>query len=282
MRISFRDNHFRARKLRPNSGQAVIEYIMILVVSIALILGAVYQMNSAFKVWAKSYFGDYVSCLLETGELPALGGTGGASTGCNAIFKPFSLADGRPAIGEPIGSGNDSSGKDKSDKSGAADSSGANSNYTKVSAPGSSRFGSDSFGAGRTGAGGDGAGSAAKKPRNVYTGSTEDSLSGALGGQSRNSASSRTRFINYGGYSTSGPQEEERKERILAKVSEGTRMIKNERILVKAKPPKPVVLEPDEPMTFGDYFRYLLIAAIIIALVIVIGGQLSQMSKSMD
>lgn len=34
--------------------------------------------------------------------------------------------------------------------------------------------------------------------------------------------------------------------------------------------------------SFGDYFRYLLIAAIIIAIIVFFGGQVLQMSKSMD
>ena len=40
--------------------------------------------------------------------------------------------------------------------------------------------------------------------------------------------------------------------------------------------------QQDSPMTFGNFIRFLIIAAIIIALVVLVGGQMLQVGKSMD
>ncbi len=98
------------RMLQQQSGQAVTEYVLILIVVVAIILGGLYQVNSAFKVWAQGYFGDYLSCLLETGELPALGGSVSAAAGvCNEMYEPFSLDKGRPLLASSGGGSGTSS-----------------------------------------------------------------------------------------------------------------------------------------------------------------------------
>ncbi len=91
------------KKLIDESGQAVIEYILVLTVVVSMVLGGLYQLNDAFRVWADSYFGDYLACLLESGELPSLGGAGGSE--CTQLYKEFSLADGRPHVGDGVGGG---------------------------------------------------------------------------------------------------------------------------------------------------------------------------------
>ncbi|MEN0057658.1 MAG: hypothetical protein AAGB31_02395 [Bdellovibrio sp.] len=48
------------------------------------------------------------------------------------------------------------------------------------------------------------------------------------------------------------------------------------------KPEVKVLPEEDKPITIGNFIRYLFIAALIIALVIFIGGQALQMSKSFE
>ncbi|MDC0980433.1 hypothetical protein OAQ84_01720, partial [Bdellovibrionales bacterium] len=53
-------------------------------------------------------------------------------------------------------------------------------------------------------------------------------------------------------------------------------MIKVRKIAKKGEP------APDEPLTFGNFLRYLIIAAIIIALIIFIGGQALQLGKGME
>lgn len=53
------------------SGQGVIEYILVLTITVFLIGTFLYQFSTAFRKYANNFFGEYVACLLETGELPA-------------------------------------------------------------------------------------------------------------------------------------------------------------------------------------------------------------------
>lgn len=264
-----------------------------MVVAIVVIFGATYQFNDAFRAWGKNYFGDYTSCLLETGELPAIGGTGGTASACSNVFKPFNLADGRPAattIGQngaggggsgsgSNGSGGGSAGEDDGNNRG--NSSGAGEGGGGASYAGSRRGSGSGFGNGNRfggGAGRGGAGGAGQGARKTYTGSTEDSLAGSLSSGGRSSRSSRQRGLEGGYYLARDVRPDEQIDRTPAKVSEGSRREKTTRMLVKQRAKAVDRAEADTPMTFGDYLRYLLIAAIIIALIIVVGGQMAQVS----
>ncbi len=100
MGFSFRVNgarHFRI-KVACQSGQAVAEYILVLLVAVILILTFLWLFSGAFKAWANNYFGDYLTCILETGELPNISGEPGDSGQCDQFFEPFSLKNGRPLI----------------------------------------------------------------------------------------------------------------------------------------------------------------------------------------
>ncbi|NQZ18798.1 MAG: hypothetical protein HRT44_06015 [Bdellovibrionales bacterium] len=111
---------FAGQKARAGeAGQAVVEYILMLVITVSIILGVLYQFNDAFKNYLDNYFGDYIACLLETGELPSLGGDGPTSAECNANFADFTVASGRPLVdggssGSGDGNGESGSGSDSS------------------------------------------------------------------------------------------------------------------------------------------------------------------------
>ena len=62
-----------------------------------------------FRSFANSYFGDYLQCLLETGELPRFGAfasdnANNTASGniCDTSFEPFTLSMGRPATSGPV------------------------------------------------------------------------------------------------------------------------------------------------------------------------------------
>ena len=81
-----------------SAGQAALEYILILVISVAVIMGLVARLNNSFKVYFDSYMGQYLTCLLETGELPTLGAQDGSVniSSCNEEFEEFTFESGRP------------------------------------------------------------------------------------------------------------------------------------------------------------------------------------------
>lgn len=64
-----------------------------------------FEFNTAFQAWANNYFGDYLTCLLETGELPTIEGSPGDSGICGQFFEPFSLKNGRPSKALSKGNG---------------------------------------------------------------------------------------------------------------------------------------------------------------------------------
>lgn len=274
--------------LSQQSGQAVTEYILVLVVVVAIALGGLYQLNSAFRVWAQGYFGDYLSCLLETGELPALGGSVSAAAGiCNELYEPFSLDKGRPLLASAGGG------------SGSSSSSGSSSKSSSENSPSSS----SERGVRDTGGGSSGssqinpssrftAGNNRFQPNNLspqksssgssYTGSTEGSVPMSLLGPD---GSGRFKIAD-SGISLDYSNEIER-ERKKITPTEGVKKSEDsvqERGRKKATalraPASQAQLETEEEMTFGSFLRYLVIAAIIIALVLVVGGQLLQISKS--
>ena len=171
-----------------------MEYVLLLVVVVGLILGLFVNFNEAFARYARNYFGDYLSCLIETGELPRLGGdTDGV---CDSLYRPFTFTAGRPPIPEGPGSSSSRGNRD-----------GSNSRSTPIEQSGGERVSdSDSAGGGggrarianaqgRIGGGGGGGSSGSRRFRaqtdDPYTGSNKvstaqgDVLDGELGGRER-------------------------------------------------------------------------------------------------
>ncbi len=129
-----------------NSGQAVVEYILIVSIAVGLIVimkGAFTGMNT----FINNYLGLYTECLMAHGELPALGVSGSTSFSdgsglkehltsgykCESGFKPFTIADGRPPVG---GSTSNQASQNSGGKSGSKsdnDSSNANDNASSKS-----------------------------------------------------------------------------------------------------------------------------------------------------
>ncbi|MES2802342.1 MAG: hypothetical protein V4654_07615 [Bdellovibrionota bacterium] len=95
-----------------SSGQAVVEYILI----VAIAVGMIFIMKGAFtgmNTFINNYLGLYTECLMAHGELPALGVSGATSFSdgsglkehlnsgykCESGFKPFTITGGRPPVG---------------------------------------------------------------------------------------------------------------------------------------------------------------------------------------
>ncbi|MCB0363229.1 MAG: hypothetical protein KDD35_10925, partial [Bdellovibrionales bacterium] len=172
---------------RSESGQAVVEYLLVLVITVAIAVGLLYQFNGSFARWATSYFGSYFACLLETGELPGIGGAGGDSGICSQLYENFSFAGGVPPSPR-IGSGGSGGGRNRPQSprptpasEGSIDSrrsSSGGANYARVGGQNARRSGGGS-GASTYGAQ---MGNSSKSSRTklaskpTYTGSTESSL----------------------------------------------------------------------------------------------------------
>jgi Flp pilus assembly pilin Flp len=275
--ISFRGERGTRHFIANERGQSLVEYILMLFVSVALVLGLIFEFSSAFKAWANNYFGDYLTCLLETGELPSIGGTPGDSGTCNQFFQAFSLKNGRPSTALGKGSGENKSTANPSglNRSGAR----REGTVARTSSGGGNWNGSGNGGGNNKLAdtSEDGGGGAAAK-----TGNTGISSGG--GGGSRMSKSGS----GDGGRQLDGrlgilvKKDAETKKGYAPNTARSDVMTHSPKRVRLKEARKPAEVRPDEPMTFGNFIRILIMAALIIALVVVIGGQVLQATKGMD
>lgn len=127
--------NFKTKSILNRSGQAAVEYILLLVIIVSLVLA----MKNGFKNmndFMNRYIGDYVVCLMEYGELPALGindaqmkkhlssGDGGGRK-CDQEFAGFTFEDGRPPVsGSGGGSRSGSGGSSNNGNNGKGSGSG--------------------------------------------------------------------------------------------------------------------------------------------------------------
>ena len=130
-------NHYlRQNSLLNKRGQAAVEYILLLVITVSLVMGAKKAFSSLDK-FINHYIGEYVICLMEYGELPSLGVSDstqkkhmdGAGKSCDEEFAGFTFEDGRPPTG---GSGSsrgktNSSTENSKNSSSSADKAGSSS-----------------------------------------------------------------------------------------------------------------------------------------------------------
>lgn len=271
----------------------MVEYILVLVVTVGLIVGLLTQFNKSIEVWLNNYFGDYLACLLETGELPAMGATDAGGV-CSQYHSPFVAGDldaggegenGGGNGGSNSGSSSSSGSGDKAKKSVADASASRGGVGSSASSTASGKFGKISSFRAASSSSGAGRGKSGREDK-ANTGNTKVSTPSGLGGESSgpNVVRMETNRLNLG-FSVQKNQQEEREEKISVPVAKDeAKKEKREERFLASKPPKVKVkdLDADLGLGYGDYLRYLLIAGIIIAIITFFGGQALQISKEMD
>ncbi len=176
--------------IRNNSGQAVVEYVLLAIIVVSLVIG----IGKVFKViddGFNQYMGGYIACLMEYGELPSLGvreadlkkHTSSTGKKCDAEFGSFSFAEGRPPTG-----GGGSSGSSGSGSSNQAAGNGRGGSNSDRNADGSGN------GNGSGNSVGDGSGDENETANGFARGSG--------GGGGRGSDRSKRSTTNQGGYAT--------------------------------------------------------------------------------
>ncbi len=285
-------------------GQAVIEYILFLIIIVSIILGILYQFNDTFKNFLHNYFGNYIACLLETGELPSLGGEGGANQdSCNAKFKNFDISSGRsildPAtnrnapeisgISGPGGDNNDSSGDGKGSENDPSSGDGPSQGQNASLRPG--RFNKT-----KGPANGDG-GKLSDRPtrqtlklnNNAQGGddSKEKSNETTLGVGVRGGRRIVRRRVMMLDEEYFTEDEKKKKEKTVNKgkqITKGKGSVSNLRKprfdLKLPEPPKPEVEDKGLKFSFGFFLKFLIIAGIVIGIFFFLGGQVLQIKKS--
>jgi hypothetical protein len=259
-------------------GQAVTEYLLILVIVVGIALGVIYQLSGAFRKYVENYFGEYVACLLETGELPGLGGGGGATAeGCSGLFEPFSLKNGRPLIASNgDGAGGKNGGKSRSvNPRTSRPTSSSRVTNTRNSSPTAERgsmSGNNSNGV---------VASLGNKNGSRGKGGGRDS-SGSLITLRRSQQQANGQFHLDGRFGMKGDEKQSGKAQKKLDAKSAKSSSPRQIAFTITDPRKMAKMNEDKPIELGlgDYLRYLIIAAIIIAIVIVLGGQLMQVRRN--
>ena len=277
------------RRSGPESGVAILEYILILVIIVVIALSLLYQFNHTFKTYAGMLFDGYYRCLMETGELP------GTGTQCSAEFGNFDMKSGKKLVSEnagfgPMGSGADgANGSDANKKDGSKDAAGKGGEKT-----GRNRGGRNaSTGVGSMGR--SGRFKSAPMGKLATTSGEVASQASESPGQNMTPVRSvgyvnqrrRARALSMS-YFVSGDTEE--KKRTEARPASASVAVGNndQAALRPSKRPYTPPRAPAEAgdtdagggFTFGKLIRTLIIVALIMAIVVFFGGQLLQISKS--
>ncbi len=275
-------------RLSDDRGQAAIEYVLLLIIAVSMVLALVYQIFKPMQKYMDAYLGTYVGCLLETGGLPSFGGDETSAKDMGCAIAQFENADGK---------GGGSKGSNGKGGSGSDEGGGSNSSSN------SSSGGSDSGGGGSSGGGGGRGGAGSRGLRQArhtkgaagieggqqggkvveiaLDGNGSGSFFGGRGSSYSVQARRKVSAVNMSGWTEAERKKVEKKDdtgrtKVIATDDMGPAPKK---MMVKKPEAKVVLEEEKEQLTVGNFIRYLFIAALIIALVIFIGGQALSMSK---
>lgn len=274
-------------------GQATIEYLMLFTVTLMITVGLVFQFNDAFRNFVNNYFGAYLSCLLESGELPSLGweATSPEEESCSSEFQPFNLASGRQPINpivEPMDTSIDSGGAQVSSANPGSGVAQGGSVAAAAAGPGGEASGGNTVSAGTGGWGASGNRGAASQKiplSNSDTGSAGRSRPGSsegsvtASGDSSGAISGSSRYIPLVEGEIADEDLKKKRAPIPVEVAQEPNVRRVPADAVKKD--KPTSTDEGE-FTVFDFVKYIIIAGIIIAMLIFLGGQAVQVSKSQE
>jgi hypothetical protein len=280
------DQNFGSLRLKKSRGQALVEYILLLVVVVGMILGIMNAFFTPGRDFLNALMGTYVECLIDYGELPFVGtGAQGAPTEC---ADELSFAIGALTGGQGGGAGSNRSNQNSSDPD--------RGNRVSSSSPGSSGGGggggrtrrlSRSGGAVSGGGGQEGGGESSSSEQQVANpaplGSTRFVNSGGFSGSSSGGSRQRRRITIIEMVDAEKKKIAARGEKVFSAglVSAEARKSGNKKLtLTNSQRAAASLGDESTEWGFGKIFRIALIIVILILLVIVLGGQILQASKS--
>jgi len=277
----------RLEKQKSQSGQAVVEYILIVGLVVTIILGLMNQLYKPFGDWMQDYMGQYLECLLDVGELPTIAGSS-ESGECNSKFQNFSVTGGRPPVASSSG-GLIKSDQNKANQnpSSGPTAGGGNSDTDNAALANRarSRSGSGAFPVGKP-TGSDGSQNASGNSNEIKEKLPESKFMKLR--SSRGSIIESNIPVSRTGLNQSfvmnRRQTSVQAEKIeqLALNEEVGPENKSKKFIVRPPERKVSSVEEDSSWSFSEYFKYGLIILIVVALVLFLGGQLLQISKSME
>lgn len=274
---------------RDQRGQGLVEYVLLLIVVVAILTAAGVRLFKPAQAWVDFYLGTYTQCLLDSGQLPKI--AGGNPQECDDL-------PGNP--NGPGGSGNPNDPNDPNNPANKKDGSGGSSSSSLSDGDGRS-----SGSGGRGGSRGRrnfrrGGASYSTDRQDVGQGGVDSGETGQNGrekvrmvGANTSTDAFRSRFdqhrVRYVGIAGLMDEEKEkikRKEERISKVpveSEQQGVLTQKKIPLKQTERKVAQQEKEvSGFDFGSMLRTIIIGAIIFITLIILGTQLNSISKSMD
>lgn len=258
---------------RNQNGQATLEYVLLLFITVTLCAGLLLKFSVGFKSFAQNLLGEYVECLLEAGELPALGtdqqsecdynklvlGAGKNNLGATSTQQNLNEQNTMAGRSEP----KSSSTKDGGGGTGSGSSSGGTEGglggfrNKKGAIPVKAESAKNKDGEG------------SDKFRNIST--TEETI----GNHSDDSED--------GGIRLKGVQEEDiEKAAVEIPIKGGQGSKKPQLIPIKNLERKVAQVDTGLDLSFASIAKYLVIILIVLALIIFFGNQVMQFQKSKE
>ena len=264
------------------SGQGILEYILVLVIILVVILGLVYQFNRKFRLYAEQFFDGYIACLLESGELPGVGGSS-----CEEEMKTIADMQAKGLLKFPEGAGGGGGdGKNAADQKAPEDAARDRAPARTETVGGGGRttnwgnFGRNSGSGNSTPVGRT---DAAKKDSETVGYSALAANSGRFGNYSNPTQRVNTTYVNGDGVADDDPKKGKPPVAKTDKKSEDARALKPRRAIEDTRRRSVASIDVNEgEFSFGAMIRWLIIAALILAIIIFFGGQLLQIMRSRE
>jgi hypothetical protein len=281
-------------------GQALVEYILLLVVAVAMGMAILNTFFKPFQKYADFMLGEYVQCLLDYGELPGTAvGPDTKNSGVNTCANQ-ALAAGFNPSGDANANNGASSNNSKNNAADSnstnADKNGAGNNGSRGKIGNNSRNSTSSRG-GRGGRGGSGSetgpvgsdigGGANGSKQFTKLRNRPDDLNRGKSSSANNASDLREKSFTVRGLSGSLIQEQKSKTIVESPngplQTESNTALKAKKFSQKLSPPKATTSNDDNSaFSFGGIFRIMIILIIIAAIIYVVATQVNGVVKGME
>jgi len=266
--------------IKNEKGQSIVEYVLLLIVVIAIATAAGIRLFKPVSKWADFYMGTYTQCLLDSGELPKI--AGGNPQECDELAQEAGYGDDPNNPNNPNGknsnnAANEAAGNINTSSSSSRTANAGRSGRTSYRRGGKS-FQSDSPNEG----GGAGTDSSGKNSEDGPGGRVR--FIGDRSGNAFRNSKDKVRIVNFSNLVDQEKKRIKRREERISKAAEVDSSMRPQKKLL-IKPPVRKLAQDDDNIqnfTLSGFLRMLIIIAIILITVMVIISQLNSISKSMD
>ena len=273
---------FQTKSHRQSHGQATVESVLLIALTVFIVLSLMVMFFQPLNKWLDNYMGSYVTCLIDVGELPNLGA--GTEGECDSRYENFTIGEGRQPI--PGGGYNPSNPNDPNNPPRRNPPNSSTSGSSGGGGTGRNRLSSSSLGFQTKGTGADGA-AGTKEIRTELP--EELAQTTYFRSQSRINVETqgRQKRITATGVTGLLKAEKEKQDRENARVrvvdsGANAPQSKSKKFQVKTPERKVAATEDDEPWNIGKILRWSLIILLILAILLFVGGQVLQITKSME